>query len=79
MDVDQNEDRDTLTYELDNDNDPNNPVATVGDLTYFSIDKATGQISVAKKLDWDNNPALPDEPRRRVRVLGKGNGPVRRG
>ena len=62
VDVDRNEDRDTLTYELDDDINPNNAVATVGDLTYFSIDKDTGQIRVAKKLDWDNNPALPDDP-----------------
>ena len=78
VDVDQNEDSDTLTYELDNDKDASTaldvPDATSdsvvgnaaagmqGDVEYFSIDKATGQISVAKKLDWDNNPALPDDP-----------------
>ena len=62
VDVDRNEDNDTLTYERDDDIDPNNPVATEGDLTYFSIDKDTGQIRVAKKLDWDNNPAHPADP-----------------
>ena len=31
----------------------------VGDVAYFSIDKKTGQIRVAKPLDWDNNPAHP--------------------
>ena len=74
MDVDQNEDRDRLTYQLDNDRDATSPLSTPagehmvggaagdnpGDVAYFSIDKATGQVRVAKKLDWDNNPAHPD-------------------
>ena len=54
VDVDVNEDGDTLTYELDNDKDAT--TALIGDVGYFSIDKDTGQIKVAKKLDWDNNP-----------------------
>ena len=62
VDVDQNEDRDTLTYELDNDNDITTLVNTSGDVGFFSIDKATGQVKVAKKLDWDNNPEQPDNP-----------------
>ena len=65
--VDINEDNDRLTYELDNDNDrtnvldrgtPENPT----DITFFSIDKKTGQIMVAKPLDWDNNPSASDDP-----------------
>ena len=78
VDVDQNEDRDRLTYQLDNDRDAataledadgdqvvgnaNGTTDVVGDVGYFSINKATGQISVAKKLDWDNNPAHPEDP-----------------
>ena len=57
VDVDVNEDGDTLTYQLDNDRDTT--TALEGDVEYFSIDKATGQIKVATKLDWDNNPQHP--------------------
>ena len=70
--VDTNEDNDTLTYTLDNDKNPATPfkesagadivgttAGNVGDVTYFFIDKKTGQIRVAKPLDWDNNPAHP--------------------
>ena len=67
--VDLNEDNDTLTYTLDNDKNPDTPLDEpagadiVGDggddVSYFSIDKKTGQIRVAKPLDWDNNPAHP--------------------
>ena len=55
---------DTLTYELD-DNIPADRFATGGtgtaiadgdDAEYFSIDKKTGQLTVNKTLDWDNNP-----------------------
>ena len=54
---------DTLTYELiptttENvaDTDVDEAAAAASDLTYFKIDKATGQISVAKTLDYDSNP-----------------------
>ena len=48
--------RDTLTYELYNDDsDTSTPARTEGlnDLEFFKIDKATGQITVAKKLDYE--------------------------
>ena len=49
---------DERTYELDDsvDEDRSNGVSIVdGDhATYFSIDKATGQIKVENALDWDN-------------------------
>ena len=77
VDVDQNEDGDRLTYQLDNDRnaatafedatgdhvvgDADGTNNVVGDVGYFSINNATGQISVAKKLDWDNNPAHPKD------------------
>ena len=59
--VDRNEDQDTLTYELDDDNVAGNPVASPDgdvptDVSFFSINKETGQIKVNGKLDWDNNP-----------------------
>ena len=65
--VDINEDNDTLTYELDNDNDRTNDLllsdnGVPTDVTFFSIDKETGQIMVAKPLDWDNNPSASDDP-----------------
>ena len=73
--VDINEDNDTLTYELDNDNDRANDLVTTDDhdsdpstpdihtdVTFFSIDKKTGQIMVAKPLDWDRNPSASDDP-----------------
>ena len=57
--VDRNEDQDTLTYELDDDNVAGNPLAdgdVPTDVSFFSIDKETGQIKVNGKLDWDKNP-----------------------
>ena len=56
-------DDDTLTYELDIDLfDPNDGDEDMGpdddpdhNVHYFSIDMATGQISVAKRLDYDDN------------------------
>ena len=73
--VDTNEDNDTLTYELDDDNDRTNELVTAfdhdndpstpdvpTDVTFFSIDDETGQIMVAKPLDWDNNPSPSDDP-----------------
>ena len=75
VDVDTNEDSDTLTYTLDNDKDPatslDAPTGTDivgnaadderGDVSFFTIDKKTGQIKVAKRLDWDNNPVHPTD------------------
>ena len=45
--------RDTLTYELDNDANAATPPDRNEDLGFFMIDKATGQITVAKKLDYE--------------------------
>ncbi len=73
--VNTNEDDDVLTYTLDNDKDPATDLDSAagdalvgnavfgkrGDVSYFSIDKETGQIKVAKPLDWDNNPISPDD------------------
>ena len=73
--VNTNEDNDVLTYTLDNDKDPTTDLDSAagddlvgnaasgkrGDVSYFSIDKETGQIKVAKPLDWDNNPKLPED------------------
>ena len=41
--------RDRLTYELVADTLP----TTLADIGYFNIDQATGQITVARKLDAD--------------------------
>ena len=46
-------DNDTLTYELDNDADSTNDLATPSDLQFFDIDMETGQIEVAQELDYD--------------------------
>ena len=59
--VDRNEDNDILTYQLDNDNDASNEVALVDngvatDVSFFSINKVTGQIMVNGKLDYDARP-----------------------
>ena len=75
VDVDTNEDNDTLTYTLDNDKNPATAldapagadmVGTTsgnrGDVAYFFIDKDTGQIKVAKPLDWDDKPSASDDP-----------------
>ena len=43
---------DTLTYELDNDITPD-AADTSGDVGYFSINRATGQLMVEKTLDYD--------------------------
>ena len=51
--VDPNDD--TLTYELDDDREID-AVDTSGDVGHFSIDMATGQIEVAKTLDYEDNP-----------------------
>ena len=51
---------DTLTYELDNDrflasDDTNNVLAAVDDdVHFFNIDQASGQLSLAEKLDADS-------------------------
>ena len=49
VDVDSNEDGDVLTYELVTDS-TDNPDADAEDAGFFSIDKATGQITVKKML-----------------------------
>ena len=41
-------DNDTLTYELIEVADPN-----AGDVEFFNVDMATGQITVAQELDYD--------------------------
>ena len=51
--IDPNDD--TLTYELDDDRD-DDPADESGDVGHFSIDMATGQITVKKTLDHDDNP-----------------------
>ena len=58
--VDTNEDPDILTYELVQ-TVAENPAVVVEDLEYFSINKATGQISVAKKLSYEENIGVADE------------------
>ena len=45
------EDHDVLTYELVAAPTPND-----GDVEFFAIDKRTGQITVARRLDFDGNP-----------------------
>ena len=54
--------KDELTYELDSDLMLNNPIPEADDSTYFDIHPATGQITVAKTLDYDERPseASPD-------------------
>ena len=47
---------DTLTYELDSDADPETKILTtdpVPDVSYFSINRATGQVMVKNTLDYD--------------------------
>ena len=46
-------DNDTLTYELDNDSFSTNTLAAASDLQFFDINRETGQIEVAKELDFD--------------------------
>ena len=46
-------DNDIVTYELDDDADSTNPLATLSDLQFFDIDMETGQIEVAGQLDFD--------------------------
>ena len=74
VEVDINEDSDRLTYTLDNDKDPNTPLddptgadmvgnaaaGNPGDVSYFSINKMTGQIMVAKPLDWERDPSASE-------------------
>ena len=50
--VDPNDD--TLTYELDDDTDTDAP-DTSGDVGYFDIDMATGQLEVAKALSYEDH------------------------
>ncbi len=77
VDVDRNEDGDTLTYELDNDTDADAVSMTIvvdnenypSDVSFFSIDKDTGQIRVdntalsAEETDgriYPDTPGVPD-------------------
>ena len=64
VDVDRNEDGDVLTYSLDDDSDADNTLVTTGDVSFFSIDQATGQIVVKKPLSAEmtdgRNYAGPD-------------------
>ena len=46
-------DNDIVTYELDNDDVSTNDLVTASVLQFFDIDSETGQIAVAKKLDYD--------------------------
>ena len=46
-------DNDTLTYELDDDADSTTALVAASDLQFFDIDMETGQIEVAKELDYD--------------------------
>ena len=45
---------DILTYELDSDEDPTTPVDADLDVAFFKVDQETGQIEVAKKLDFES-------------------------
>ena len=54
--VNRNEDNDILTYQLDDNNDAEDGLGTTGDVGRFSINRATGQITVNGELDWDDNP-----------------------
>ena len=55
--VTTNEDVDILTYELDDDTTVGNAISTADDpdIGFFSIDKATGQIRVAKRLSYEGH------------------------
>ena len=62
VDVDRNEDNDVLTYSLDNDDDVETALATTvtvggdtfpADVSFFSIDQATGQIMVKNPLSTE--------------------------
>ena len=59
VDVDKNEDDDVLTYSFVTD-DSDNPDASAVDAGFFSINKASGQISVAKRLSAE---AIPGDGR----------------
>ena len=50
--VDQ--DSDTLTYELDDDADNTDEVDTTGAVGFFNIDKKSGEVTLARKLDADD-------------------------
>ena len=47
------EDKDVVTYTLDDDTLNTNALETKSDLQFFDIDRATGQITVAQELDYD--------------------------
>ena len=49
-----------LTYTLD-DAPATTPNRAEGDAGFFAIDPATGRLTVAKRLDYDNNPETPED------------------
>ena len=49
VNVEQNDDDDVLTYQLDDDSGPD-PADATTDVRFFSIDRATGQLMVRKSL-----------------------------
>ena len=51
--VEMNIDDEVLTYELDDDFDRDNDVDATGDLGFFSIDSATGQLHLEKTLSHE--------------------------
>ena len=47
---------DILTYELDDNNIPGDALENNLDVGFFKVDQVTGQITVAKKLDFESRP-----------------------
>ena len=74
VDVDRNEDGDVLTYEIVTDNttgaDGNTSVIP-SDHPFFKVDKATGQVSVAKKLSAEETDARTYGPGAGEATAGK--------
>ena len=53
--VEQNEDSDTLTYDLDDDAIADNEIGNSQEVGFFSIDRGDGTVRVAKKLSAEAN------------------------